>query len=77
MKMSKKLQVKHQSTSTDKPKKGLTFFGLREELKQVTWPTRQEAVQLTITVITISLIMGLFVGIIDISLAKVLEIISH
>lgn len=53
------------------------MFGIKEELKQVTWPTRQEVVELTITVITISLIVGLFVGIIDISLAKVLEILSQ
>lgn len=53
------------------------FSGLKDELKQVTWPTREEAVQLTATVITISLIVALFVGIIDVSLAKVLEILSQ
>ncbi|MBP9797828.1 preprotein translocase subunit SecE [Candidatus Woesebacteria bacterium] len=53
------------------------FSGLKDELKQVTWPTRQEAVQLTATVITISLIVALFVGIIDFSLAKILEILSQ
>jgi preprotein translocase subunit SecE len=51
-------------------------MGLREELKQVTWPTRSETIQLTITVITISLIVALFVGIIDFSLAKALEFLS-
>ncbi|OGK31909.1 preprotein translocase subunit SecE [Candidatus Roizmanbacteria bacterium RIFCSPLOWO2_02_FULL_43_10] len=51
--------------------------GIQEELKQVTWPTRQETIELTVTVITISLIVAFFVGIIDISLAKILEIISQ
>jgi preprotein translocase subunit SecE len=58
-----------------KPKSLVT--GLRDELKQVTWPTRAETIQLTVTVITISLIVAVFVGIIDFSLAKVLEILSR
>jgi len=58
-----------------KPKSLVT--GLRDELKQVTWPTRTETIQLTVTVITISLIVAVFVGIIDFSLAKVLEILSR
>lgn len=53
------------------------FRGIQEELKLVTWPTRQEATELTATVIIISLIVALFVGIIDFSLAKVLETLSH
>ena len=77
MKMSKSTPKVSHSGSTEKSAPRARFFGLPEELRQVTWPTRQEAIELTITVITISLIMGLFVGIIDISLAKVLETISH
>ena len=53
------------------------FAGIQEELKQVTWPSRDEAVQLTVTVIIISLIVALYVGIIDISLAKVLQILPR
>ena len=53
------------------------FKGVQEELKQVTWPTRKEATELTMTVIVISLIVALFVGIIDLSLAKVLETLSQ
>jgi preprotein translocase subunit SecE len=52
------------------------FSGLREEFKQVTWPTRKEALELTVTVVTISLIVALFVGIIDVLLAKILAIIA-
>ncbi len=46
------------------------------ELKKVTWPTRAETVRLTTIVIIVSLIIGLYVGIIDILLAKGLEIIT-
>lgn len=51
------------------------FSGLREEFKQVTWPTRKEAIELTVTVVIISLIVALFVGIIDVLLAKGLPLI--
>lgn len=51
--------------------------GVQEELKQVTWPSREEAMQLTLTVIIISLIVAAFVGIIDFSMAKILEILTQ
>jgi preprotein translocase subunit SecE len=35
------------------------------ELKKVTWPTRQETVKLTIVVIAVSVIVGIFIGIVD------------
>ncbi len=46
------------------------------ELRKVTWPTRKETIRLTTIVIVISLIIGVYIGIIDILLAKVLEVIS-
>lgn len=47
-----------------------------DELKKVTWPTRQETIRLTAIVIGISLIIGLYIGIIDFSLAKALELLT-
>ena len=47
-----------------------------EELKKVTWPTRKETIRLTAIVIAISLIIGFYVGIIDVLLAKGLEIVT-
>ncbi|MEK7633470.1 MAG: preprotein translocase subunit SecE [Patescibacteria group bacterium] len=47
-----------------------------DELKKVTWPTKSETIRLTAIVIIVSLIIGLYVGIIDILLAKGLEIIT-
>ncbi|VVA44571.1 Protein translocase subunit SecE [Candidatus Roizmanbacteria bacterium] len=46
------------------------------ELKKVSWPSRAETIRLTTIVIIVSLIIGLYVGIIDILLAKGLEIIT-
>ena len=47
-----------------------------EELKKVTWPTRKETVRLTTVVIAISLIIGFYIGIIDVLLAKGLEVLT-
>ena len=52
------------------------FDGLVGELKKVSWPSRQETIRLTVIVLLISLIIGAYVGIIDILLAKVLEILT-
>lgn len=48
-----------------------------EELKKVTWPTRKETVRLTTVVIAITLIIGLYIGIIDVLLAKALEMLTN
>ncbi len=47
-----------------------------DELKKVSWPSRVETIKLTTIVIIVSLIIGLYVGIIDILLAKGLEVIT-
>lgn len=49
---------------------------IQEELKKITWPTREETIKLTIVVFFISLIVGAYLGIIDVSLAKLLEILT-
>jgi preprotein translocase subunit SecE len=47
-----------------------------EELKKVTWPTKKETIRLSSVVILISLIIGIYIGIIDVLLAKGLEILT-
>ena len=47
-----------------------------EELKKVSWPTRAETIRLTGVVILISLIIGIYIGTIDVALAKVLEVLT-
>ena len=51
--------------------------GIIEELKKVTWPTRKETVRLTLVVIAISLIIGLYIGIIDILLTQGLSLLAN
>jgi preprotein translocase subunit SecE len=50
--------------------------GILEELKKVSWPTKKETMRLTAVVIIISLIIGLYIGIIDVLLAKGLEFLT-
>ena len=47
-----------------------------DELKKVSWPSRKDTIRLTSIVIGVSLIIGLYVGIIDILLAKGLEVVT-
>ena len=47
-----------------------------EELKKVTWPSRTQTIRLTLVVISLSLIIGIYVGIIDVLLTKALEIVT-
>lgn len=46
-----------------------------EELKKVTWPTRQEVVRLTGAVILISLVVGVFIGGLDFIFTSLLQIV--
>lgn len=50
--------------------------GIIEELKKVTWPTKEETLRLTVIVIGISLIIGIYIGIIDVLLTKGLEMLA-
>lgn len=45
------------------------------ELKQVHWPTRAETVKLTIIVIAISILVGAYVGSLDVTFTKLLSLI--
>ncbi len=45
------------------------------ELKKVIWPTRKQAVNHTILVISFSLALAAFLGIIDFALTKLLELV--
>lgn len=47
-----------------------------EELKKVTWPSRQETIKLTTIVIVISLLIGAYIGIIDVLLTRLLEMFT-
>ena len=44
------------------------------ELRKVSWPTRQEAVQLTILVLAVMVFMGVFLGLMDLVAGHVLNL---
>jgi preprotein translocase subunit SecE len=48
---------------------------VRDELKKVVWPTRDEIIRLTGVVILISLIVGLFLGGTDFILTKLIGLL--
>jgi len=45
------------------------------ELRKVSWPTRQEAVQLTIIVLIVMVFMGIFLGGMDLIAGHVLNLV--
>jgi preprotein translocase SecE subunit len=47
-----------------------------EELRKVSWPPKKETGRLTLVVIGISLIIGIYIGIIDVLLARGLELVT-
>jgi len=48
---------------------------VQTELKKVIWPTRPQALRLTAIVIGVSLAVGLYVGVLDYALTKVVGMI--
>jgi preprotein translocase subunit SecE len=57
--------------------RGITKFlaEVRSELKKVAWPTRQEATNLTALVVTISVAVGLVLGLIDYAFSELFRLI--
>lgn len=47
--------------------------GVREELAKVVWPSRETTINHTFVVIGVSVAVALFLGAVDLILAKVLE----
>ena len=44
------------------------------ELRKVSWPTRQEAIQLTIIVLVVMVFMGVFLGLVDLIAGHLLNL---
>jgi len=45
------------------------------ELRKVTWPTRQETMRLTIMVMAVSAAVGIFLGVVDLAFARLIDLI--
>jgi len=43
------------------------------EIRRVTWPTREEATRLTVMVVTVSLVVGLVLGLFDIGFSNLVR----
>jgi len=56
------------------PTNPLTFLKeVRSEMEKVSWPSRQEAIRLTLIVIGISVVVALFIGALDFGFTKMME----
>ena len=56
--------------------KGIQFLReVRVELKKVTWPSRKQTAGSTVVVIVLVFILGAFLGLVDISLSKLVQIV--
>jgi preprotein translocase subunit SecE len=56
--------------------KSLQFLReVKVELKKVTWPSRKQTIGSTIVVIVLVLIISLFLGVIDIGLSKLVQLV--
>jgi len=45
------------------------------ELRRVTWPTREETLRLTLIVISVAGVVGVFLGVIDLAFARLFDVI--
>ncbi|HHU48328.1 MAG: preprotein translocase subunit SecE [Caldicoprobacterales bacterium] len=52
------------------------FRGVASEMKKVSWPSRKELMNTTMVVLAFILIFSVVVGIIDLGLGKLLELIT-
>jgi len=48
---------------------------VRQELSKVSWSTREELIGSTVVVITVTAILAVFIGVIDVTLSKFLSVV--
>jgi preprotein translocase subunit SecE len=54
---------------------GQFIYDTRAELKKVVWPTREQTLNLTALVIAVSLAVAAFIGIVDVVLQKLVQLL--
>jgi preprotein translocase subunit SecE len=77
--MAKEKDTSKKQVTKDKKRSGGVkkyFRGVVSELKKVTWPTRKELTTTTMVVLVFILIFSVVVGVIDLGLGKLLELIT-
>ena len=59
-----------------KVKEFIEFFEeSKVEIKKVVWPTRKETITTCVAVLVVSLVIALYLGIVDLALSKIVEAI--
>ena len=53
------------------------FSGIRQELIKIDWPTKKEALHLTLVVVIISFLLAAYIGILDSLFAKLLKVLIN
>ena len=48
---------------------------VKQELKKVTWPSKDETIGTTVVVLVLVVLISAFLGVVDISLSKVMKLI--
>jgi preprotein translocase subunit SecE len=61
-----------QAAKTGKSRFSL-FKDIYDELKKVTWPSRREGIRLTVMVIVVCLVVGVFLGAIDLGFSELVK----
>jgi len=76
--MAKEKEISKKPVVKDKKRPDIKkyFRGVISELKKVTWPSRKELINTTIVVLAFILIFAVVVGIIDLGLGSLLDLIT-
>ncbi len=80
-KKGKKAAEKQAAQATEqglggKVKELITFFEeSKVEIKKVVWPTRKETITTCVAVLVVSLVIALYLGVVDLALSKIVEAI--
>ncbi|WP_188020342.1 preprotein translocase subunit SecE [Deferribacter autotrophicus] len=48
---------------------------VKEELKKVVWPTKNETIQITVVVVVMVILVSAFLGVVDVALSKIVKMI--
>ena len=76
-KVAEKQAAQAQATGlTAKVKELIQFFEeSKVEIKKVVWPTRKETVTTCIAVLVVSVVIALYLGVVDLAFSKIVEIV--
>ena len=70
------MSSKQSVNTTENKRRGAFFSDSFNELRRVTWPSREETIRLSIMVIVVASIIGTFLGIFDLLFSKLFDVIS-